>query len=327
MTPALLLTALSVVSCSLAPLGNERPAERRPATREDQGRLLFKHRRAAQCLAFTADGKTLASGGQDAEILIYDMEAGSEPRKLTGHRGPVTALAFDGEGRLHSGEMYQSVMTWNVADGTTTASAKEHGSRVTAMTWLAGPNLLASVSIDKSVRLWNPADLKPIATLEGHKFNVQGVVPLDGGRWMATCDDGGNVVFWEVEPTAEKSRFAPEERLRFACMAGSPDGKTLVLGDDREQKIYLFDVEKSAIVKTIEGARARSLAFSPDGETFAVGTHDNRVLLQDAKSGEVLGTFKDHGRAVLAVAFSPDGKQLASGAMDGAVRLWNVPQR
>ena len=326
MNQPMIVTAFLCVSCSLVP---SLPAVSGGRVQESssEGKQLFKHRRASQCLAFSPDGKALLSGGQDGEILAYDVNEGGDPRKLEGHKGSVTALAFDAAGTLHSGEMYKLVKAWSVADGKEQASASEHRSRITAMAYLPGANLVASIGIGKSLILWKPGTLEKVAELPGHKYQGTGVVSLANGTWIASCDDGGNILFWDVAAKAEKSRFTPKSRLRFACMAASPDGKMLALGDDREKKIYLFDVDKNEIVKTLEGDRARSLAFSPDGRTLAAGTHHNLVQLIDVQEGKVRATFKDHQRAVLAVAFSPDGKKLASGAMDGHVRLWEVPGR
>jgi WD40 repeat protein len=110
---------------------------------------------------------------------------------------------------------------------------------------------------------------------------------------------------------------------RWVALAISPDGRVLAFNNG--PTIELWEVNKQEIVVTFPASSAlvRSLAFSVDSRTLAVGSEDRRITLWDlagTKQGELTG----HTDAVVSLAFSPDGRTLASGSLDGTVKLWNT---
>jgi WD40 repeat protein len=105
--------------------------------------------------------------------------------------------------------------------------------------------------------------------------------------------------------------------------AFSPDGRILATAIDQE--ICLWQVADGRQLAKYQGHQGwiQSLAFSPDGNTLASGSHDHSIRLWDLQTGQCLKTLQGHTDCVQSLAFSPDGNTLASGSHDHSIRLWN----
>ena len=111
-------------------------------------------------------------------------------------------------------------------------------------------------------------------------------------------------------------------------MTLSPDGRILAATDDDEpaKTIRLWETATGRLrgQVSVDARYLSAAAFSPDGNTLAVGDFDGRVWLLDTYSGKVLARLEGHGGWVPSVAFSPDGKTLVSGSYDTTALVWDV---
>jgi WD40 repeat protein len=107
-------------------------------------------------LAFSPDGKTIAAGGSDARIHLFNAADGKLLRSLTGHTGTVTALVFHPSSTvLASGSKDRTVRLWNPTNGQMQKSLEGHGAWVQGVAFFARGTRLASVSADRTVKLWD----------------------------------------------------------------------------------------------------------------------------------------------------------------------------
>ncbi|MGK7925182.1 MAG: WD40 repeat domain-containing protein, partial [Spirulina sp.] len=107
-------------------------------------------------------------------------------------------------------------------------------------------------------------------------------------------------------------------------LAISPDGKILVTGS-LEKAIKIRQFGSGQLVRSLrESYKILTIAFSPNGETFASGGSDGMARLWDLKTGKVLQIFTGHDEFVSAISFSKDGKTLLSGDGDGNIKFWQV---
>lgn len=104
----------------------------------------------------------------------------------------------------------------------------------------------------------------------------------------------------------------------------SPDGKLLATGIDRS--IIVWQVVGSKQLFSFEGHTAwvTAVTFSPDGQSFASGSHDHMVRLWDVQTKQCRYTLRGHRSWIQTIAYSPDGNLLASGGNDKEVRLWDT---
>lgn len=139
------------------------------------------HSWAIRGLAFSADGKMLASASGDRTVRTWDVASRKPLQVMKGHNGVVRAVAFSADGaRLVSGDSYGNVMLWSVADGKALATGRGHEGQVQAVAVAPDGRNFASVSVDGTVRLWSAANGELLATL---------ISTRDGG-WLAMTPEG-----------------------------------------------------------------------------------------------------------------------------------------
>jgi RNA polymerase sigma factor (sigma-70 family) len=191
-----------------------------------------------QSLAFSPDGKTLATGenrlfGTDFEgvIGLWDVTTGKELRVLRGHRTRVESVAFspDGKTLVSGGEREAALRLWDVATGKELRQLQGHQHYIQKVAFSADGAILASAGV-RTIRLWEPATGKELRTIDGG-LSVHSLALSPDGRMVAagTEDNGPIIRLWEVETGQEVRRWTGHRNL-VRALAFAPDGKTLASG-------------------------------------------------------------------------------------------------
>ncbi|KAG1654637.1 hypothetical protein FOA52_009193 [Chlamydomonas sp. UWO 241] len=288
-------------------------------------RRLTRHSNSVTTLAFSPDGKTLATGSDDSTARLWDVATGKERAVLTGHSESVNTLAFSPDGKtLATGSSDHTARLWDVATGKERAVLTGHSYSVMPLAFSPDGKTLATGSRDETARLWEVATGKERAVLTGHSNWVTTLAFSPDGKTLATGSNDKTARLWDVATGKERAVLTGHSES-VNTLAFSPDGKTLATGSsDHTARLWDVATGKERAVLTGHSYSVMPLAFSPDGKTLATGSKDATARLWDVATGKERAVLTGHSRQVSTLAFSRDGKTLATGSYDETARLWDV---
>ncbi|AMV24436.1 Serine/threonine-protein kinase PrkC [Gemmata sp. SH-PL17] len=234
------------------------------------------------------------------------------------HPDEVEAVAFTPDGRLAlTGCADGGVRVWDAVAGRETARLDDHRGKVHAVA-IGADGRYAVTAGEDGARLWDLATLTlrhGLGTAETYSaaFSPDGRNVLLGG--------GAEATVWDV------NAGQPLRRLPHSCkvhaVAWSPTAPRLVLTGGTDEQAHLWDPATGEVIDSLAFARPiRTVAFSPDGQTFVAAGLSRSIQLWDTRSRNRLHSLPVDER-VLCAAFSPDGRVLVTAGADKMVRFWD----
>jgi WD40 repeat protein/serine/threonine protein kinase len=278
-------------------------------------------------IAFSRDGKWLASAVSDTSVKLWELGASTPPLSRTIHRyaawSGVGVFSSDGT-YLFTGGSEPMVRPWNVATGMEDGPRFEgHTAWVYALALSPDGRWLASGGADGTVRVWDANARKLVTTFLGHIAMVNAVAFSPNGQILASAGRDLTIRLWDLQSRQQLSPLRGHRAI-VDCVSFSPDGMWLVSrSQDGLVKLWKTAPAQKGDILT-GGQGLLEVAWSPDGHHLAsVGSQNEEVHLWDLVTRRRT-TLNGHTGSVMCAAFSPDGGLLATGSHDQTVRLWDV---
>ena len=276
-------------------------------------------------VAFSPNGRILASGSWDNTIRLWNLRARELKTTLIGHTGEVMSVAFSPDGRtLASGSWDNTIRLWDSHNGALKQTFSGHTDGITAVVFSPDGAMLASSSADRTIRFWDVPTRRHQKTITA-QARIQSITFSPNGRTLASGSSEGSIGLWHVN-TGKLKKNITKKAGWVNSVAFSPNGSILASGSGGgNNTIGLWHANTGKLKKNITKHQdtVMSVVFSPDGQTLASGSWDDTIGLWNPNTGEEKKRLAGHRGSVNAVVFSADGRLLAS-STDNIIRLWNI---
>jgi RNA polymerase sigma factor (sigma-70 family) len=290
------------------------------------GSLRLRHRATLRSVAFTPDGKFLASGGWDRVIPFWDPATGKEVRRIEAPEQGVDAIAFSRDGKLLAGAGRNgAVILWDAATGKEIRRLGGHQRRVQGIAFSPkGDRLIASDA--EVARLWDVARDKVLHVLPIGQGTISAVAYSPDGQLIAAANSSAasrTTFVWDAARGRQVHRL-PGEGTYVYALAFAPDSASLLVGA-LDGPAVVWELATGKPGRPLPGnlASVQTFAFSPDGKLLATGDGD-RLRLWDWAARTERWHVTAHPDRVQSVAFSPDGRTIASASAESSIHLWDV---
>ena len=298
-----------------------------PAIASPELVLQSGHAARVDGMAFSPDGKLLASGSADNTIKLWDTATRREVRTLAGHTGGIKAVAFRPDGQwLASGGIDGNIKFWEAGSGKEVRNLAGNGS-VSAVAFSADGQRFAAGNMERAIRLWD-LNSGGERTLSEHKALITAIAFSPDGHWLASGSADKTVKIWDLQSGRAVTTLLSHTD-RITTVSFSPDGHWLATGSsDTKVKLWRVGDWNKEQVDISAGAKVVAIAFSPDGQTLISADVKKTIKVYEAATGRQLESravaTDDDLIEAIAITFSSDRRWLALSTGDKTIDVCDV---
>src|ERR1700761_5358572 len=303
---------------------------------------------------------SLSTGLRIAATMLA-IHSTSVQAQLTGHGGPVRAIAVSSDGySILSGSFDTAAIRWSLMTESAEQVLRFHSDAVNAVAFLKDGRMVTA-GADAKAAIWTRGRQEPDQILEGHNAPIVSLAVAPDGARLASASWDHTVRIWSLGDGAQQVLEGHAQNVNGVAFV--PDGRSLVsVGYDRELRIWPLEGGTPSVITLASplnavaiapdgeivtgGADGKlrflmssgqesdelqagqtpivALAISPDGTSVAAAGIGDRVVVINREARSIVRTLVDPGSPVWSVAFLPDSATLLTGGADGKIRRWNA---
>ncbi len=292
---------------------------------------LAGHEGAVYHVAFSPDGKAVATVSQDHTARLWDLATGQLKFTLEGHADEVNCLVFSPDGKiLLTSSDDRTVKFWDTSHGTERSDIEipRFDLPVSHIVFSPDGNLvvLGELLLKGNVATTTVWDLA--TRQKKYSLSAEDLLTVSpDGATLATTSTNGSIKLWNLSD-GQVYAVLPNELTPLTAMF-SADSQELVVGG-HSNLLETWDIASTKLLRRFslfEPCTVEGVAYSPDGKWIAAAEASGSVSLWEAKTGLRRHMLRGNGNRVWGVAFSPDGKTLAGAADNRTARLWDISSR
>ncbi len=286
--------------------------------------ILRGHTGNVYSVAFSPNGKMVASGSSDDTVRLWDVQTGKAIANM-GRQLNVYAIGFSRDGKqVIAGGSSGGLWIWDVAKKKKIAPLPGHGSTIKTLAVSPDGRKLVTGSYDNTAKIWDLEKRKCLRTMRTGRSNIYAVAYGPNGKVVASGSSDDLVRIWDVATGALVCSLKGHTSNVYS-LAFCNDGKS-ILSADSGGHVHLWEILTRQ--KRMSYRRSSSheyLAIHPDGRTWALaGSSD--VILKDIIDPQEVTRLTGHSSRVRCLDFSADGRFLATGGYDNTIRIWDLKQ-
>ncbi len=291
-------------------------------------RLLHGHTDSIRTVAYSADGRLIATGSRDNTVTVWERVSGQPlplPTDLPSDAW-INAVAFSPNNQqLAIGKADGTLVLIDLTTNNQRALSG-HTDAIWSVDFSPDSQLLVSGSGDNSLQQWDVRTGEPhFAPLRGHENTVYVTRYSPDGSMIASGSADGTIRLWDATTLVEQQRLTGHTNW-VLTLDFSHDGQQLASGsaDGTLRRWDLTTNEASSTPSQGHTDWVRSVQFSPEGQRIISGGADGLILIWDAASGELQDGFANiAGSPVWSVAVSPDSQHIITGGELNALPVWS----
>ncbi|HEY9675685.1 MAG TPA: serine/threonine-protein kinase [Waterburya sp.] len=279
-------------------------------------------------VAMTPDGKTLAMGGDDGTIRLWNVQTGKFTNTLKSHTSGIYALSFSPDGTtLVSGSADATIKIWNSHSGNLIRTLKRR-SKAGVSALAISPDGTTLISGDRigTMEIWSLGTGELINFFAGHTILVTALAINSDGQTLVSSSQDNTIKLWELQTGKLMRTLTAADSHPFFAVALTADAET-VAGGGGDGVIRLWERRTGKLIKSLQvgSAPINVLTFKPHGKTLVSGSGDGIIRLWDVQTGKPRRTLTGHSAAVNSLAISNDGQTLVSSSQDKTISIWRSP--
>jgi WD40 repeat protein len=277
-----------------------------------------------KAIAFSADGKILATGGEDKMIYLWDVQTGGLVATIR-NAFTIKSLQFTGEGNLLAACGNDIILMDRQGQILRTFSG--FTTDIWSFSYNPATRRIAAGSYGKTIRIWDFNSAKTALILEGHEKSCLPVCFDPAGKLIASGSLDKSVRIWDATSGAQISKQDIHSGNVFA-IDFLHSGKYFASGS-ADKTIRLWNAENGKLVRTFVGHEGAvfDLQFSRDGLHMISCDSENAVILWETATGKRIHTFEGHAGPVNAARFNNDESGIATASDDHTVRYWMLDKK